>query len=59
LQRYPHGQQIEEAMALAMEAASERGDLSDARRAAERYLSSFRAGRFADRALRILATPDR
>jgi hypothetical protein len=59
LQRYPHGAQVEEAMALAMEAMSARGDLPGARRAAQRYLASFRAGRFADRAARILAAPQR
>jgi len=59
LQRYPRGRQVEEAMALSMEAASARNDSSDARRAAQRYLTSFRAGRFADRALRILAASDR
>lgn len=59
LQRYPRGRQVEEAMALSMEAASARGDSSDAHRAAQRYLANFRSGRFADRALRILATSDR
>jgi hypothetical protein len=55
LQRYPQGMQVEEAMALAMEAASARGDVSGARRAAQRYLERFGGGRFADRASRILA----
>jgi hypothetical protein len=59
MQRYPHGAQAEEAMALAMEAASSRGDAVGARRAAQRYLESFHAGRFADRAQRILAAPAR
>jgi hypothetical protein len=59
LQRYPHGRQVEEAMDLAMEAAFARGDANDARRAAQRYLASFRAGRFADRALQILAASER
>jgi hypothetical protein len=56
LRRYPHGVQVEEAMALVMEAASARGDLPGARRAAQKYQESYRAGRFADRAQRILAT---
>jgi hypothetical protein len=59
LHRYPHGAQVEEAMALAMEAAAARGDVSGARRAAERYKENFRSGRFADRAQRILAMPPR
>jgi hypothetical protein len=59
LRRYPHGAQVEEAMALAMEAAAARGDVSGARRAAERYKESFRSGRFADRAQRVLAMPPR
>jgi hypothetical protein len=55
LQRYPHGAQVEEAMAVATQAALEAGDLTEARRSAERYLETFRAGRFADRARRVLA----
>ena len=54
LRRYPNGMQVEEAMALAMEAAAARGDGAGSRRAAQRYLDSFRGGRFADRAQRIL-----
>ncbi len=56
LQRFPHGAQAEEAMALIMEAASARGDASGAQRAASAYLARFRAGRFVDRAQRILAS---
>lgn len=59
LQRYPHGRQVEEAMDLAMEAAFARGDANDARRGAQRYLASYRAGRFGDRALQILAASER
>jgi hypothetical protein len=59
LQRYPHGALAEEAMALAMEAASARGDVPASRRAAQRYLDNFRSGRFADRAQRILVSPPR
>lgn len=59
LQRYPQGVQVEEAMALAMEAASAGGDQTAATRDAKRYLSSFPSGRFADRAARILASPPR
>jgi len=59
LQRYPHGVQVEEAMALAMEAASAGGDANTASRDAKRYLSTFPSGRFADRAARILASPPR
>jgi hypothetical protein len=59
LRRYPHGLQVEEAMALAMEAESARGDAQGARHAAQRYLQSFGSGRFADRAERILAAPPR
>jgi hypothetical protein len=55
IQRYPHGAQVEEAMALVMEAASMRGDVPGARHAAQRYLETFRSGRFVDRAARILA----
>ena len=54
LDRYPHGAQVEEAMALGMEAASAAGDGARARRLAERYLASFRAGRFTDRAQQIV-----
>jgi hypothetical protein len=57
LQRYQHGAQVEEAMALSMEAASARGDTAGARRAAQRYLESYPAGRFADRALRAASPP--
>jgi hypothetical protein len=59
LQRYPHGMQVEEAMALAMDAAFARGDVAGARRAAQRYLQRFGGGRFADRAQRILAALER
>jgi hypothetical protein len=59
LRRYPRGMQVEEAMALAMEAASALGDGPGARRAAQRYAETFRVGRFADRAQRILAAPPR
>jgi hypothetical protein len=59
LQRYPHGVQREEAMAVAMEAAIADGDTAAARRWAERYLDSWRAGRFADRARDVLAAPPR
>jgi hypothetical protein len=55
LQRYPHGAQVEEAMAVATQAALEAGDLTEARRSAARYLEAFRTGRFADRARRVLA----
>jgi hypothetical protein len=57
LARFPHGEQVEEAMALVMEAASARGDIPAAQRAASAYLARFRSGRFADRAQRILASP--
>ena len=59
LQRYPRGAQCEEAMAVAMEAASLDGDELTARRWAERYLESFGAGRFADRARDVLAASPR
>jgi len=59
LQRFPHGAQVEEAMALVMESASARGDATGAQRAASAYLERFRSGRFADRAQRILASPAR
>jgi hypothetical protein len=59
LQRFPHGAQVEEAMAVAMEAASVDGDTAAARHWAERYLQSFGAGRFADRARDVLAAPPR
>ncbi len=59
LQRYPQGVQVEEAMALAMEAAAAEGNASAAHQAAQRYVTRFPAGRFADRAARILATPAR
>jgi hypothetical protein len=54
LQKFPHGAQAEEAMALIMEAASARGDASGAQQAASAYLARFGSGRFADRARRIL-----
>jgi hypothetical protein len=57
LQRYPRGAQVEEAMALAMEAAGARGDVAGARRAALRYLERYPAGRFADRAQRAVVPP--
>jgi hypothetical protein len=57
MDRYPQGAQIEEAMALGMEAAKAAGDGAAARRLAERYLASFRTGHFADRAQQILSTP--
>ncbi len=57
LQRFPHGAQAEEAMALIMEAASARGDASGAQQAASAYLARFGSGRFADRARRILVSP--
>jgi hypothetical protein len=56
LQRFPHGAQAEEAMALIMEAASARGDASGAQQAAAAYLARFGSGRFADRARRILVS---
>ncbi len=59
LQRYPHGVQREEAMAVAMEAAIANGDAAAARRWAERYLEAYGAGRFADRARDVLAAPPR
>jgi hypothetical protein len=59
LQRYPRGMQREEAMDVAMEAAIAYGDAAAARRWAERYLESFGAGRFADRARDVLAAPPR
>ena len=59
LQRYPHGAQVEEATAVAMEAASAAGDATAARAWAERYLAAFPAGRFADRARQVLAPPER
>ena len=57
MDRYPQGAQIEEAMALGMEAAKAAGDAAAARRLAERYLVSFRTGHFADRAQQILSAP--
>ncbi len=59
MQRYPHGAQLEEAMAVAMEAAVTEGDTSGARHWAERYLSAFGTGRFADRARQVLAASPR
>jgi hypothetical protein len=59
LLQFPHGVQVEEAMALVMEAASARGDSAGARRAAQTYIDRFHAGRFADRAQRILSSPER
>ena len=59
LQRYPHGVQREEAMAVAMEAAIANGDTTAARRGAERYLEAYGAGRFADRARDVLAATPR
>jgi hypothetical protein len=59
LQRYPHGAQIEEAMAVAMEAAFAEGDTTGARHWAERYMGTFGTGRFADRALQVLAASPR
>jgi RNA polymerase sigma-70 factor (ECF subfamily) len=59
LQRFPHGAQVEEAMALVMEAASARGDATGAQRAATAYLARFRSGRFAERAQHLLASPAR
>jgi hypothetical protein len=56
LQKFPHGAQAEEAMALIMEAASARGDASGAQQTATAYLARFGSGRFADRARRILAS---
>jgi hypothetical protein len=55
LRRYPKGTQVEEAMALSMEAASAAGDQASARRAAARYLDRYPRGRFADRARRLVA----
>jgi hypothetical protein len=54
LRRYPRGAQVEEASALVFEAALALGDQVGARRAAQRYLTSFPRGRFADRARRAL-----
>jgi hypothetical protein len=59
LQRYPRGAQCEEAMAVAMEAATMGGDSATARRWAERYLEAFGAGRFADHARDVLAASPR
>jgi hypothetical protein len=59
LDRYPHGAQVEEAMALGMEAANAAGDGATAHKLAERYLASFRAGRFADRAQQIVSASSR
>ena len=59
LRRYPHGVQREEAMAVAMEAAIANGDATAARHWAERYLESYGAGRFSDRARDVLAAPPR
>jgi hypothetical protein len=59
LQRYPQGAQVEEAMAVAMEAAAADGDSAAARRWAERYLGTFGTGRFADRARQLLAASPR
>ncbi len=59
LQRFPHGAQVEEAMAVAMEASSVDGDAAGARHWAERYLQSFASGRFADRARDVLSAPPR
>jgi hypothetical protein len=59
LDRYPHGAQVEEATALGMEAASAAGDGATARRLAERYLASFRSGRFTDRAQQIVSASQR
>jgi outer membrane protein assembly factor BamD (BamD/ComL family) len=59
LQRYPRGAQLEEAMAVAMEAAAADGDASAAHHWAERYVDTFGAGRFADRARQVLAASSR
>lgn len=59
LDRYPHGAQVEEAMALGMEAASASGDMATAHKLAERYLATFHAGRFADRAQQIVRSSSR
>jgi hypothetical protein len=59
LHRFPHGAQSEEATAVAMEGASGDGDTAAARRWAERYLASFGAGRFADRARDVLSAASR
>jgi hypothetical protein len=59
LDRYPHGAQLEEAMALGMEAANAAGDGATAHRLAERYLASFRSGRFTDRAQQIVSASQR
>jgi hypothetical protein len=54
LQRYPRGAQVEEATAVAMEAAFVRGDHATAHVWAQRYLDTFGTGRFADRARQML-----
>jgi hypothetical protein len=59
LQRYPQGAQVEEATAIAMEAAFAEGDLASAGTWAERYLSTFATGRFADRAKQLLSASPR
>ena len=59
LDRYPHGAQVEEAMALGMEAANAAGDGATAHRLAERYLATFRSGRFTDRAQQIVSVSQR
>lgn len=59
LQRSPHGPQVEEAMAVAMEAASADGDAAAARAWAERSLAAFPTGRFADRARQVLSASPR
>jgi hypothetical protein len=55
MDRYPQGAQVEEAIALGMEAATAAGDPLTARKLAERYLAGFRTGQFADRAQQIVS----
>jgi hypothetical protein len=59
VRRWPNGALVEEAMALAIEAAQARGGDGDveARARATRYLHRFPAGRFGDTAHRALARP--
>jgi len=53
--RFPHGALSEEALALAIDAASARGDASRARVLAKRYLDQFPRGNFRGKAERVLA----
>jgi hypothetical protein len=58
LERHPHGELEEEALAIAIEAAVDRGD-PDALALSARYLAQFPRGSFRTLAERTLASSDR